>query len=338
MTVYLPQKSGHNNLTIGGVHEGDNLSDRKNKEMKINLTFVKSVLLLGAAAALFMLPGLELPYLDKNTDTYFSESMTKAGLAYGVCRVVNASVSVLKESQIQIEPAGLGVSLAAGQVLDPLDDMTERASDILVTAIVSLGIEKIVYELCVAFAPAIIAFAIIIFVAVSFIKGDRATAVRRIVLKTIILLAVARLCLPTSSLINAYLHENYFSPQIVKIKDELAMNSPEMERLKDMSMPEADGVLETVRSGFGFVGEKTSDLGKALKAMIRNKGNMVSNLLKLSYFYVAIFVLQVIILPIGVFWLLARITNVLFGTSIPYILKHSDVGTRLSERKESQRT
>lgn len=74
--------------------------------------------------------------------------MTKAGVAYGVCRVVNASVSAIKESQIQIEPAGLGVSLAVGQVLDSLDDMTERASDILVTAIVSLGIQKIVYELC----------------------------------------------------------------------------------------------------------------------------------------------------------------------------------------------
>ncbi len=270
-----------------------------------------------------MIPGFKLPYLDKTTDTYFSESLTKAGLAYGVCRVVNASVSVIKESQIQIEPAGLGVSLAAGQVLDPLDDMTERASNILITAIVSLGIQKIAYELCIAFMPPVAGFTIIIFVVVSFFKGERSSAIRGILLKSIILLAVARLCLPTSSIINLYLSESYFSPQIIKARDELTIMSPEMERLKDMSMPKIDGVIGTIKNGFDFVGRKTSDMGAALKTMINNMGSMVANLLRLSYLYVAVFIMQVILLPLVTFWLLARIINVLFGTGVPYILKHS---------------
>jgi hypothetical protein len=282
--------------------------------MKINRAVAKPALLLVAALVLLMLPGLKLPYLDRHTDTYFYESMSKAGVAYGVCRVVNASVSIIKESQIQIEPAGMGVSLAAGQALDPLDDMTERASDILVTAIISLGIEKIVYELCVSYTPALIGFAIIILVGLSFLKEGRAAAFRAMVPKSIILLAVARLCLPTSSLINAYLHEHYFSPRIVEAKDELAMISPKLNRLKDMSMPKTDGVLGTVKKGFNFVGEKTSDLSEALKTMVRNMGSIVSNLLKLSYLYVAIFLVQVILLPIGVFWLLVRIANAFFGT------------------------
>ncbi|MBA3008826.1 MAG: hypothetical protein KJ826_06260 [Proteobacteria bacterium] len=299
--------------------------------MKINPTIVKSVLLIVAAVVLFMLPGLKLPYIDNNTDTYFSDAMTKAGVAYGVCRVVNASVSAIKESQIQIEPAGLGVSLAVGQVLDPLDDMTERASDILVTAIVSIGIQKIVYELCVAFVPSLIGFAIIVLFGISFVKGDRATTLRGLVVSSIILLAVARLFLPISSIINTYLQENYFSPQIIKVQDELAMNSPEMERLKDMSMPEIDGVFGTVKNGFDFVGEKTSDLGTTLKAMVGNMESMVSNLLKLSYLYVAVFIVQVIILPVGAFWLLTRITNVLFGAGLTYTFKNSDVETKMSK-------
>ncbi|NLD36089.1 MAG: hypothetical protein GX654_04390 [Desulfatiglans sp.] len=290
--------------------------------MKRYPAIIKSILLIVAAFVLLILPGFKLPYLDKTTDTYFSESMAKAGLAYGVCRVVNASVSVIKESQIQIEPAGLGVSLAAGQVLDPLDDLTERASDILITAIVSLGIQKIAYELCVAFMPPIAGFIIIIFVVTSFFKGERASAIKGILLKSIILLAVARLCLPASSIINLYLNESYFSPQIIKARDELTIMSPEMERLKDMSMPEIDGVIGTIKNGFDFVGRKTSDMGAALKTMINNMGSMVANLLRLSYLYVAVFIMQVILLPLGTFWLLARIINVLFGIGVPYILKH----------------
>jgi len=292
--------------------------------MKINSTTVPSILLLVAAIVLFKLPGVKLPYIDKNTDTYFSESMTKAGVAYGICRVVNASVSTIKDSQLQIEPAGLGVSLAAGQVLDPLDDMTERASDILVTAIVSLGIQKIVYELCVAFVPCLIGLAMIVLFGISFTKKDRARTLRGLVVKLIILLAVARLFLPISSLINGYLQKNYFSPRIIKVQEELGINSPELKRLKQMRMPEIDGVFGTVKNGFDFVGRKTSDLAVTLKTMVGNMERMVSNLLKLSYLYVAIFIVQVIILPVGAFWFLTRIANVLFGTAIPHTFRGSD--------------
>jgi len=71
------------------------------------------------------------------TDAYFREAITKAGVAYATCRVLNASVSIVKDSSLQLEPAGVGISLAVGQALDPIDDMTERLSDVLVTAITS---------------------------------------------------------------------------------------------------------------------------------------------------------------------------------------------------------
>jgi len=290
--------------------------------VEINTAIAKPIILVVIALTLFIFPGLRLPYLDQKADTYFSEAITKAALTYSVCRVVNASVSVIKESQIQLEPAGLGVSLAAGQALDPLDDMTERASDILVTAIVSLGIQKIVYELSVAFAPALIAILLIAFVIATILKSVQTKTIREILLKSIVLIAVARLCLPISSIISSYLNGNYFSPKISKVKDELAMSSPVMEHLKDIRMPEIDGVLGTVKKGFDFVGEKTSDLKAALKEMIQNMENMVSNLLKLSYLYVALFVIQVVLLPIGIFWLLLRTINAFLGTNIPYIIGH----------------
>ncbi len=80
-------------------------------------------------------------------------------------------------------------------------------------------------------------------------------------------------------------------------------------------MPDVDCVLGTIKNGFGFVGKKTSDLGAALKTMIQNMGSMVSNLLKLSYFYVALVIIQVILLPVRAFWILVRIINALWGTS-----------------------
>ncbi len=292
--------------------------------MKIRPAIAKPTILLLTALILFFLPGLKFGHLDRNADDYFAEAMTKAGSAYGVCRVVNAAVSVIKESQIQVEPAGLGVSLAAGQILDPLDDMTERASDILITAIVSLGIQKVAYDLSVMFTPPVIAICLIAVVISFMLKAKR---FRESIIKSMLLIVVARLCLPTSAVVSSILYDKYFSEEISKTKDALSMSSPEVERLKDMQMPQVDGVMGTIRNGFSFVGGKITDLKEALKTMVNNAGNMVSNLLKLSYLYVALFVSQVILLPIGAFWLITRITNGLFGTRIPFIFRHRDVGS-----------
>lgn len=313
--------------------------------MRIPPAIAKSMLLIFAALTLFMLPSFRLPYVDEKADAYFSDTMRKAGLAYGACRAVNASVSVIKESRLQIDPTGLKVALAAGQILDPLDDMTERASDILVTAIASLGVQKIAYQLSVTFAPPLIGVSIIVLVGVSLLQRAWARALQTVVQKSLMIIAVARLCLPLSAVVSSYLNDHFFSPRIAKAKDELARSCPEMDRLEDMEMPEVDGVWGIVKNGFGFLGpgaselalvlKKTSELALVLKAMIQNRDVMVSSLLQLSSLYVALFMIQVILLPTGVFWILVRLTNALCGTTVPYILTHADFGKPMKFRAEN---
>ena len=264
------------------------------------------------ALILLMLPRLKLPYLDKKTDSYFSHALTEAGLAYGVCRAINASVSVMKDSQVQIEPAGLGVSLAVGEILDPLDDMTERASDLLIAIIVGLGVQKIAYELSVAFAPLLLGFGILAFVITSFFRGDRAVTLGNIIIKLIILIAIARLCLPLTSIISSYINEHYFFPEINQVTDKLKIIPNEINRLTDMSILERGGLLDT----FKIVSEKTTDLWGALKSFIQNASSMVSHLLNLSYLFAAQFIFEVILLPISIFWSMSYIFKLMFKQNL----------------------
>jgi len=55
LSVYLPRKNGHNDLTIGGVHEGEkNLSDGKNEEAQIQLKYLGQVWIIDRLAGLFL--------------------------------------------------------------------------------------------------------------------------------------------------------------------------------------------------------------------------------------------------------------------------------------------
>ena len=52
---------------------------------------------------------------------------------------INATVSVIQQSSVQLEPAEIGLSLAVGQIVDPINDMVEKLLNVLVMSITSLG-------------------------------------------------------------------------------------------------------------------------------------------------------------------------------------------------------
>ncbi|MFC1819757.1 hypothetical protein ACFLZG_01545 [Thermodesulfobacteriota bacterium] len=275
------------------------------------------------AILLFFSSGLKLPVLDTITDAYFREAITKAGVAYATCRVINASVSIIKDSNLQLEPAGVGVSLAVGQALDPIDDMTERLSDVLVTAITSLGVQKLAYEISISLAPPILSVFLFALSILVWFENERLTSFQKIISRFILLIIIARFFLPISSVADNYLQKHFFADQISDANKELAVGSAELDKLKDFSLPEIDGLLGTIENSASFLKQKTTEFKNALVSTVTNTGDIIENLLKLTFLYVGIFLIQVVILPLLSFWFLVKTANALFHTNIQGILHHS---------------
>ena len=293
------------------------------KTTKKQKKIVRSSVGVVIAILLFFSSGLKLPVLDTMTDSYFSESITKAGVAYATCRVINASVSIIKDSTLQLEPAGVGISLAVGQALDPIDDMAERLSDVLVTAITSLGVQKLAYEISVSFVPRMLSILLFALSVLLWFESERLTSLQKTVTRFMVLLIIARFCLPISSVADEYLHEHFFADQISDANEKLALGSAELDRLKDLSLPETDGVLGTIENSASFLKQKTTEFKNALVSTVNNTRDIIESLLKLTYLYVGIFLIQVVILPLLSFWFLVKTANALFHTRIPAMLHHS---------------
>jgi hypothetical protein len=291
--------------------------------MKTKEKAIRSAVGIFIAIVLLFSAGARLPVLDATTDAYFREAITKAGVAYATCRVINASVSIVKESSLQLEPAGVGISLAVGQALDPIDDMIERLSDVIVTAITSLGVQKLTYEISVSLAPPLIAFCLFAFSILIWFENARLASLQKLTMQIVLLLAVARFCLPISSMANGYVQKHYFEEQISAANNELALGSVELDNLKDFSLPEIDGFLGTIENSASFVKHKSIQFKNSLVNTVSNMGSIIENLLKLTFLYVGIFVIQVIILPLLSFWFLIKTANTLFRTNIPVILRPS---------------
>lgn len=273
---------------------------------------IRSLIGIAIAAALIYSPVKRMPLVDSGTDDYFGEAITKAGVAYATARAINASVSVIKESNLQLEPAGIGVSLAIGQLLDPVDDMTERLSAVLVTAITSLGVQKLSYDIGVSLAPAAAAILLLVLSVLVWSGKSRVAALQFFLVRLLVLVAALRFCLPLSSLANAYIYETYFAQQIAETSDELQLQTRNFDQFENLSLPESSGILGAIENSGSFIKQKSLAFKNALQGSVTNMAAIIDNLLQLTFLYVGIFFLQVMIFPLLILWIIVKIANTLF--------------------------
>jgi hypothetical protein len=266
---------------------------------------LSSLLLVLLSGAMYLLASLEIPVVDQQSEAYFESALTGATLAYATTRGVNAVVSVLKESEIDVAPAGVGVTVAAGQILDPIDDMTERLSDVLVMAIVSLGIQRLGYEIGAAISFKAVAVLLLGFIPAIWLNLRAQQTLPRLLLKSCIVLLALRFLLPISSLLNDSLYQNILQGRIEEAKQGLSIISSDYEELSTIQPKEEKGFL----SSLGNAGDKIDEIRQAWSRITDNAENVISSLLTLTTMYMAMFLLQVLFIPLGMLWLLLKLVN-----------------------------
>tara|TARA_R110002124_G_scaffold657_3_gene3081 strand:- start:10451 stop:11593 length:1143 start_codon:yes stop_codon:yes gene_type:complete len=77
--------------------------------------------------------------LDDFSSQDINHSITNAGLIYGTARGINALVSVLQGTEVNV----LVMTFSIGEVLDPVNDLIERFSEFVLWALGSLALQKI---------------------------------------------------------------------------------------------------------------------------------------------------------------------------------------------------
>lgn len=86
-------------------------------------------------------------WLDETSSTHIDSALQRALVAFAVARALNGVVSVAQGTEFALEPAGIGVNFAPGQVLDPINDMVERFAWVMLAASSSLGVQKVLLSM-----------------------------------------------------------------------------------------------------------------------------------------------------------------------------------------------
>lgn len=81
--------------------------------------------------------------LDSAAIQQVDAGLKRALVSFATARALNAVISVAQGTEVSVQPFGFGVNFAPGQLLDPVNDLVEQFSNLMLVASVAFGVQKV---------------------------------------------------------------------------------------------------------------------------------------------------------------------------------------------------
>ena len=233
---------------------------------------------------------------DNMTIQYIDNSINKAVIAFASARGINAIISLLKSSTVNMTPAGIGASISVGEILDPVDDMVETLSDVLLLSIVSLGIQRFLLEIAPFISINILLNLCLIFTVILLsIKKLKKTRFTNITIKLFFCALIIKLILPFFVLVDWSTNKLFFDEKYEEARTQLSETNKELSATYG-SIFSGEGIIE----GFRNFLKKENGEENWLKNLKNNAEIIINSSIKL----IVLFILDTLLLPLFFLWLL----------------------------------
>lgn len=85
-----------------------------------------------------------LPIIDDIADKDVDAGFNRALASFAIAKGFNMVISFLQSTQFSAQPLGVGFAMTPGELLDPINDLVEQFSNFMLLATVAFGIQKII--------------------------------------------------------------------------------------------------------------------------------------------------------------------------------------------------
>jgi hypothetical protein len=222
------------------------------------------------------------------------QALQNAAVTYATARLINGAISVLKGTEVGLAVGGT-VTFAVGEILDPLHDLIEQLSLVLLIALTSLGIQKVFLLILASglFNALLLALGLLLLAALWLSKVS--AALKDALFRGFCLLLLARFSIVFIVLANQWVFDHYLQETYVDANSGLTLASIQLEqaRLESQSTVELG---EEESSFLGLWESVRNSLDPAQRvAAIRSAAEKT---LQQSLDLITVFVLQTLLLPL----------------------------------------
>lgn len=222
--------------------------------------------------------------------------LKRALITFATARALNATISALQGTEISGSVFVVGGTLSVGQVLDPVNDLVEQFSSLMLVASVAFGVQKALLLIGSNWLVSALFTITAAIWATLYLRGIAPLWLRRVVL----VLLVVRFAVPVAVIGSDYVFQTLHAKEYEQSQSFVSATSREVDQLtldKADSAETEKGLWEKVKDGV------TAPL-QAVRLRYQNvkeaAEKMADRIISLS----VIFLLQTILIPLVILWAL----------------------------------
>lgn len=250
-----------------------------------------------------------LAYMDQRATTYVETTMARAAYTFAIVRGLNGMISVIQGTEIAVSPAGIGLNLSVGEVLDPINDLAERFSWIMLASTTSLGVQRILMEMGDWLGLRVLLTMAMVLMAVCpwkrfWVGWDLQSSATRLVL----LALTVRLFIPALAVVSEAVYDRFLDRHYQEATQTVTAMSNELQNVVPTVPPkdrlESESTLQTFRQWMA----ETKNLID-IRAIFERLGDRLEHFTEDTIRLMVVFIFQTILIPLIMLWILARMVG-----------------------------
>ena len=266
--------------------------------MKVRKTLWTLLAVISAAAALS-------GAVDSMSGELADKALKRALVTFAVARTLNGVISVAQGTEVAVEPAGIGVILGVGQILDPINDLIERFSSVMLVAASSIGLQILLLNISASWGlTALLVGASIGAIAALWVPKVARSRWGPLLLRVFLVMFFMRFAVPLLAIGSNVVFDVFLASEQAAATQALEATQTEIERLEEearVEPPESQSWRDRLSSMIdeSLQSMNVSDRMEGLKSAASDASEHIVTL-------IAIFVLETILLPLAFLWLIVE--------------------------------
>lgn len=218
--------------------------------------------------------------------------LRRALISFATARVLNAAISVAQGTEALVQPFGFGVTLAPGQVLDPVNDLVEQFSNLMLAASVVFGVQKVLIGIGAYWPISLVLTAAAL--GWSWLYWRR-QAPPAWLSRTLVIVLMLRFAVPVVTLGTDLLWQKFLAADYQASQQLMDSTSGRVDKLNPVEPAAADtGLVDRVKGWLA----KNADVKQHFEDLKKAAEQATEHIIRL----IVIFLLQTLVIPLALLW------------------------------------
>lgn len=245
--------------------------------------------------------------VDRVAEAEYEKLFQRALVTFALARTLNGLISAVQGTELALQPAGVGVTLTPGEILDPVNDLVERFSWIMLGATLSLGVQQVLLDIGQWWVlKALVAVLALAWIVVSWRRRGNQDSGRMLawLWRALIVVLLLRFAVPLAMIANEAVYDLFLEGRYLESTAVVESAEAEIEVINEEASAAAEDESLFDALGRTFEGTRQSlDFRQKLASISERTTDLIEHLLQLG----VVFIFQTGLLPIAFLWLFLRL-------------------------------